>query len=306
MTSDAARDFDPALRLARFLPRTIVTSRTAGMIRRLTGVAGAISPKGGEVVRHGDNVALRVFRPSFPSSLSPGLLFIHGGGYLFGNAAMGDGFCRRAATAFGAVAASVEYRLAPQHPYPAPLEDCYAGLRWLAQQPGVDEGRIAIVGESAGGGLAAALTLLAKERGEVLPAFQLLSYPMLDDRTNDRKDIDERLFRMWNVRSNCYGWGAYLGSAAADVPALAAPARYKDLAGLPPTWIGVGANDLFYDEDAAYAARLSAAGVPCTLYVVPGAYHGFDQVEARSTTSRNYRNAQFRALSTALVVAEGI
>ncbi|MFE4499662.1 alpha/beta hydrolase [Rhodococcus sp. NPDC056743] len=301
MTSDpVATDFDPALKLARFLPRTVITRRTAGLLRRLTSLGALVPPKGGEVVRCDENVSLRVFRPDLPDNLSPGVLFIHGGGYLIGSAAMGDGMCRRIATQLGAVAASVEYRLAPQHRYPAPLEDCYTALLWLAEQHDVDSSRIAVAGESAGGGLAAALTLLAKERGEVLPAFQVLSYPMLDDRTNTRTDFDESRFRVWSLRSNRYGWSAYLGSAMTDVPPLAAPARYEDLTGLPPAWIGVGTNDLFYDEDVAYAKRLIDAGIPCTLFEVRGAYHGFDQIEARSGPARDYRSEQLRALAAGL------
>lgn len=301
MTSDpVATDFDPALKLARFLPRTVITGRTAGLLRRLTGLGALVSPKGGEVVRCDENVPVRVFRPGAPDILRPGVLFIHGGGYVIGSAAMGDGMCRNIAAKLGAVAASVEYRLAPQHPYPAPLEDCYRALRWLADQPDVDSSRIAVVGESAGGGLAAALTLLAKERGDVLPAFQLLSYPMLDDRTTKRTDLDESRFRVWSPRSNRYGWSAYLGSSITDVPPLAAPARYEDLTGLPPTWIGVGTNDLFYDEDVRYAKRLIDAGVPCTLFEVPGAYHGFDQIEARSTPARDYRREQLEALAAVI------
>ncbi|MGW0041476.1 alpha/beta hydrolase [Rhodococcus sp. NPDC003348] len=293
--------FDPALRFARFLPRTVVTPRTAGPMRWLTQRAGVVPPRGGEVVHVDANVTVRVFRPKSVPRPAPGLLFIHGGGYLIGSAAMGDHLCRRVSKHLGAVAASVEYRLAPQHPFPAPLEDCYAGLRWLADRPDVDATRIAIAGESAGGGLAAALALLARDRGEIEPAFQLLSYPMLDDRTTERTDVDGRLLRVWSTASNRYGWHSYLGPAAGgEVPPLAAPARHENLVGLPPAWIGVGTHDLFHDEDVAYAARLNDAGVPCTLHVVPGAYHGFDLVEGRSAISRTYRREQLRALASHL------
>jgi acetyl esterase/lipase len=174
----------------------------------------------------------------------------------------------------------VEYRRAPEHPFPTPLEDCYTALQWLARQPDIDPARIAIGGESAGAGLAAAVALLAKERGEIHPVLQLLSYPMLDDRTTTRTDIDPRRLRIWSPGSNRFGWRAYLGPATADggVSPLAAPARYDDLAGLPPAWIGVGTNDLFHDEDVTYARRLQQAGVASTLHVVPGAYHNFDSM----------------------------
>ena len=197
---------------------------------------------------------------------------------------------------------SVEYRLAPEHPFPTPLEDCYAALRWLARQADIDPARIAVGGASAGGGLAASLTLLAKERGEIRPVLQLLSYPMLDDRTTTRTDIDPQRLRLWSPHSNRFGWRAYLGPAtgAGNVPPLAAPARYDDLSGLPPAWIGVGTNDLFHDEDATYARRLQQAGVDCTLHVVPGAYHNFDAIEPRTGLSQAFVEAQTTALDEAL------
>ncbi|MGW0178973.1 alpha/beta hydrolase [Nocardia sp. NPDC003345] len=293
--------FHPELRRARFLPRTVVTPRTLGFIRRVTARSGRARPVGGTIERVDDRVTVRVFRPAGVTGPAPGLLFVHGGGYVIGNAAMGDRFCRMVADRLGVVAASVEYRLAPEHPYPTPLDDCYAGLRWLAGQSQVDPGRLAVAGESAGGGLAAALTLLARERGEIRLAFQLLSYPMLDDRTSARAEGDPRRLRMWSRRNNRFGWSSYLGAAAAgEIPDLAAPGRCADLSGLPPAWIGVGSNDLFYDEDVDYAARLRAAGVSCTLYEVPGAYHGFDLVEPGTGVSRVYRNAQLTALADAL------
>ena len=259
-------------------------------------------PKGGDVVRCDANVSVRVFRPTAPDIPRPGVLFIHGGGYVIGSAAMGDGMCRNIAAQLGAVAASVEYRLAPHHPYPAPLEDCYRALRWLADQPDVDSSRIAVVGESAGGGLAAALTLLAKERGDVLPAFQLLSYPMLDDRTTKRTDLDESRFRVWSPRSNRYGWSAYLGSSITDVPPLAAPARYEDLTGLPPTWIGVGDLDALYDESVAYAQRLNDADVPCHLVTVPGMYHGADAIAPNAPSMKDFRASMVEHLRKYLEV----
>ncbi|MBF6204220.1 alpha/beta hydrolase [Streptomyces gardneri] len=229
------------------------------------------------------------------------MLFIHGGGYVLGTASLGDHFCRRVAARLGAVAASVEYRRAPRHRFPAPLEDCYAALRWLAAQPDVDAERIAIVGESAGGGLGAVLALLAGERAEVRPVLQALSYPMLDDRTAERTDIDPRRLRMRSQRHNRLGWRAYLGPVAnGPVPPLAAPARYVDLSAAPSAWIGVGTNDLFYDENIAYADRLRQAGVPCTLHEVRGGYHGFELIEHRAPVSRAFSRARMTALDEAL------
>lgn len=299
MTSETG--FHPDLRRARFLPRTVVSPRTLRVIRALSGRAGNRPPAGGTIERVDSNVTVRVFRPAPTPRPAPGLLFVHGGGYVIGNAAMGDRFCATVAARLGVVAASVEYRLAPEHPYPVPLEDCCAGLRWLAGQPGVDRDRIVIAGESAGGGLAVALALSARDRGEVRPVLQLLSYPMLDDRTTARTDIDARRLRLWSVPANRFGWRSYLGDLGpGPVPPLAAPGRSGDLAGLPPAWIGVGTHDLFYDEDLAYAARLRGAGVPCTLHEVPGAYHGFDLVEHAAPVSRAFRSAQLGAIGKAL------
>ncbi|MFC8527170.1 alpha/beta hydrolase [Nocardia sp. NPDC057227] len=240
---------------------------------------------------------MRVFRPAPAAEPAPAMLYLHGGGLVMGSAALGDRFCRLVAGELGFLTASVEYRLAPEHPYPVPLQDCYAGLRWLAGQPGVDPARIAIAGESAGGGLAAALTLMARDRGEIVPALQVLSYPMLDDRTTARTDFDARRLRMWSPASNRFGWRSYLRHAGSEIPALAAPARAEDLSELPPAWIGVGTRDLFHDENADYAQRLRAAGVPCELHVVPGGYHSFDSLESRTPIARDFLSRRLAFLS---------
>lgn len=299
--AEQADAFDPELRGARLLPRTVISPHTLSLIRGLTGFAGRRQPTGATITRIDANVSVRMFRPPSSQHPVPGLLFIHGGGYVMGTAAMGDHFCRRAADHVGVVAASVEYRLAPEHPFPTPLEDCYMALRWLARQPEVNAGRIAVAGESAGGGLAAALAVLARQRGEVRPVLQVLSYPMLDDRTTNRIDIDTHGLRMWSPANNRFGWRAYLGPTAnGAVPPLAAPARNPDLSGLPRAWIGVGTNDLFHDEDVDYARRLEQAGVPTTLHIVPGAYHGFDLIHRGAPPSRAFFQARLAALAGAL------
>jgi acetyl esterase/lipase len=297
-----AHPFNPQLRAARFLPRTVITARTLPALRVLTKLAAITRRPDARVVSVDANVSVHVFRPTSARPRAPALLWIHGGGMVLGDAAQDSGFCRGVADQLNIVVVSVEYRLAPEHPFPAPLEDCYAALQWLARQPDIDPARIAIGGASAGGGLAAALALLAKERGEIRPVLQLLSYPMLDDRTTTRTDIDPRRLRLWSPASNRFGWRAYLGPATADgdAPPLAAPARYDDLSGLPPAWIGVGSNDLFHDEDVAYARRLQQAGVASTLHVVPGAYHNFDSIEAKAAISRAFVKAQTTALDEAL------
>ena len=148
---------------------------------------------------------------------------------------------------------------------------------------------MAIGGGSAGGGLTAALALLARDRGEVPVAAQLLVYPMLDDRSADRTDLDSTGYRLWNQSSNKFGWASYLGDADPDI---AVPARRQDLSGLPPAWMGVGTLDLFHDEDLAYAERLEAAGVPCEVDVVQGAFHGFDALAAKAQVSQSFFNSQ--------------
>ncbi|UGQ12497.1 alpha/beta hydrolase [Yinghuangia sp. ASG 101] len=302
--------FHRDLRKARFLPRTApIGPRALGVLRKLSTLTMDRPPSNGLIARVNADVSVRVFRSSWARHPAPALLWIHGGGYVLGSASQDDRGCRHLAHRLGIVVASVEYRLAPEHPFPTPLEDCHAALLWLAAQPDVDPARVAIGGASAGGGLAAALTLLAKERatepGAVSPVFQLLAYPMLDDRTAARTDIDQSGMRMWNQTSNRIGWRAYLGEAADhNVPPLAAPARYKDLSGLPPAWIGVGSNDLFHDEDIAYAERLREAGVATTLHVVPGAYHGFDRMEPKAGVSRAFLEAQSTALRDAGIAGD--
>jgi acetyl esterase/lipase len=282
--------FHPDLRrIARFVPRQLVSASTLPLWQRLTRLHGRRVPKDVEVLTLTSGVGMRLYRPANPSGPTPALLWIHGGGYVLGSAAQDDRLCRRFADALGATVASVDYRLAPQHPYPTPLEDCYSALTWLAGLPAVDPARVAIGGASAGGGLAAALALLARDRDEVALVAQLLVYPMLDDRSGSAAGLDHPGHRLWTQTSNRFGWAAYLGDAD---PAVAVPARRDDLSGLPPAWIGVGTLDLFHDEDLAYAERLRAAAVPCQVEVVPGAFHGFDQIVAKAQVSRSFVESQ--------------
>ncbi len=222
---------------------------------------------------------------------------------MIGSAAQDDHLCRAFARELGIVVAAPDYRLAPEHRFPVPLEDCYRALGWLASQPDVDPTKVAIGGASAGGGLAAALALRARMDGAIPIAFQLLTYPMLDDRTATRTDIDETFVRLWNNAANRLGWESYTGCPAGspEVSPMAAPGRCQDFTGLPPAWIGVGTLDLFHDESIAYADGLRAAGVPCAVEVVDGAFHGFDVVSKSPVVSR-FRQAQISALASALGV----
>jgi acetyl esterase/lipase len=215
-----------------------------------------------------------------------------------GTAQQDDALCPRFSRKLGVTVASVEYRLAPEHPYPAPLEDCYSALTWLAGLPAVDPQRVAIGGASAGAGLAAALALLARDRGEVTPSFQLPAYPMPDDRSS--LTAENPNYRLWNTRSNQFGWTAYLGDAD---PRIAVPGRRDDLNGVAPAWIGVGTHDLFHDEDLAYAERLRAAGVPCQVEVVSGVFHGFDLVVPKAQVSQRFFDSQCESLRFSLATA---
>ncbi|OBJ82804.1 alpha/beta hydrolase [Mycobacterium asiaticum] len=296
MAATANDEVHPDLRrLARIAPRRLVGPRTLRLMRALMPLNDGRTPRGVEVLTLGSGVGVRLYRPTGVTEPGPALLWIHGGGYVIGNAKQDDQLCMRFCRALGVTVASVDYRLAPEHPYPVPLEDCYSALAWLAKLPAVDPARIVIGGASAGGGLAAALALLARDRGEITPVFQLLVYPMLDDRSASAP-ADAR-HRLWDPRANEFGWAAYLGDAD---PSAAVPGRREDLSGLPPAWIGVGTHDLFHDEDLAYADRLRAAGVPCDVQTVPGAFHGFDLVLPKVSVSQQFFRQQCDAVRTAL------
>jgi len=231
-----------------------------------------------------------------------GYLHIHGGGYLFGAPEGSDLSNLLIASKLGVAVLSVDYRLAPEHPIPAPLEDCYAGLAYLhehAEELGLDVSRIGIGGESAGGGLAAALAIKARDAGKYAVCFQALTYPMLDDRTGSEQSPGDPLVGefVWTRQLNQYGWNRYLGDAERAAPQV--PARLGSYAGLPPTWMFTATMDLFRDENIDYARRLMEAGVSCDLLVYPGACHGFQFVEG-SKISKRYRKDFMEALERGL------
>ena len=244
------------------------------------------------VVGGDPEVKLRVYRRKGNDSVLPCVYAIHGGGYVMGSYEMEDLRFDSWCTSLGLVGVSVEYRLSPETPYPGPLEDCYSGLRWVfehAEQLGIDPVRTGICGTSAGGGLAAGLALLARDRGEVQPAFQMLIYPMLDDRQvtpSSRWDVP-----VWSPANNEFGWRSYLGDLYGTdrIPPFAAPARAEDLSRLPPASVWVGTADGFCDEDIIYAQRLNQAGVPTELHVYPGAPHGFDAFSPNAPVARRCR-----------------
>jgi triacylglycerol lipase len=227
-------------------------------------------------------VSVRIYTPREGEILRPCIFHIHGGGFVAGSAAMLDPMHRALALEVNCVILSVDYRLAPETPFPGGIEDCYAALAWLfneAPRLGVDSSRIGVMGESAGGGLAAALTLLARDRREYHLVFQHLIYPMLDDRTCVASDPHPYTGEyIWTPHNNSFGWSALLNAPPGSdgVSMYAAPARAADLSGLPRAFISTGALDLFLEEDLEYARRLMRHGVPVEMHVYPGAYHAFD------------------------------
>jgi acetyl esterase/lipase len=234
-------------------------------------------------------VGVRVHRPAGMTDALPCVYSMHGGGYVMGshlgNDSRFDAWCPE----LGCVGVAVDYRLAPETPFPGPLEDCYSGLKWVhehAAELGVDPTRIGVMGGSAGGGLAAALALLARDRAEIPLAFQLLNYPMLDDRQiTPSSQVDTPI---WSPHNNRFAWTAYLGEAYGgdDISPYAAAARASDLAGLPPAFVIVGDLDCLLDEDVDYARRLIAAGVPTDLHVLAGAPHAFDSMMPDTNVAR--------------------
>ena len=239
------------------------------------------------------------------STASAAMLYLHGGGMIASleqTAPVYDVVVRQYVSRSGVPALVVDYRVAPEHPHPTPVEDCYAALQWLeahAAELNVDPTRLAVCGDSAGGGLAAGVALLARDRSGPQLALQLLIYPMLDDRNVVPDPQLQPEFLVWNYEDNMTGWGALLGDASggAEVPPYAAPARAADLTGLPPAYIDVGDLDIFRDEDVDYARRLLAAGVPTELHVYPGCPHGFEMVAGDLPVSRQALDNRVRRLA---------
>jgi acetyl esterase/lipase len=239
------------------------------------------------------SVRVRIYRPEKSRARLPAMLWIHGGGYIFGDLDQEDALCRRNALAWKCVIVSVEYRLAPECHYPEPLEDCYTALKWLAANCAelkADSTRIAIGGASAGGGLAAGLSLLARDRAEVKSIFQLLLYPMLDDCNVKPAGPKTPDAIMWTRAANLVGWRSYLGyePGRTGVSCYASAYRATDLAGLPPTYIAVGDLDLFASENIGYGRRLVESGVPTELHVYPGGPHAFDMLAPEADIARRF------------------
>jgi acetyl esterase/lipase len=279
-----APELDHELRpLAGAAPDLTLDDSTLPTLRgALADMAPGTGPSAGvtrtdHLVDEGTGVVVSVHRPAEASGPRPCVYSMHGGGYVLGDRRMDDQRLDHWCLRFGCVGVSVEYRLAPEHPFPAAHEDCLAGLAWVfghAAELGVDPARVGLAGVSAGGGLAAALALAARDRAIPI-RFVMLEAPMLDDRQITASSQYDDLV-IWSSASNSFGWRAYLAGLDSDVPAEAAPARAKDLSGLPPTFVCVGGADGFRDESIDYALRLGQAGVPTELHVYPGVPHGFE------------------------------
>jgi len=271
-----------------------VNDAVSQTVRGVAGPAGA------------PDITLTIYTPRYANGPRPCIYHIHGGGYVGSSAAQLEPLHRPAAFDLNCVIISVDYRLAPENPFPASIEDCYAGLAWTfahASELSVDRNRVGVMGESAGGGLAAALALLVRDRGEYRLAFQHLIYPMLDDRTCVVAEPNPVAGEfIWTAHNNRFGWTSLLGHqpGGPNVSPYAAAARATDLSGLPPAFIACPTLDLFIEEDVAYATRLARAGVPVELHVYPGGFHGFDIFGGDAPISvrarRDSRDALRRAL----------
>ncbi|MFE3031795.1 alpha/beta hydrolase [Streptomyces canus] len=244
-------------------------------------------------------ISLLICRPVAPAPAGTGrpvIYHVHGGGMVIGNNRVGVDGPLSWAKELDAVVVSVEYRLAPEHPHPAPVEDVYAGLVWTSEHAGEiggDPERIVIAGASAGGGLSAALALLTRDRKGPRPLGQLLMCPMLDDRNDSPSTYQMAGLGVWDRTANETGWTALLGAlrGGPDVPAYAAPARAEDLSGLPPAFLDVGSAETFRDEVVTYASRIWQAGGVAELHVWPGGFHGFDGFAPQAALSQAARAA---------------
>ncbi|MGL6237163.1 MAG: alpha/beta hydrolase [Segniliparus sp.] len=278
-----------------------VEARRANATRVFQHIGAASPAAEGVAVDHhalvasdGAEIALRWYRPAAGHGQSA-VLYLHGGGMIMGWDVIGaayDGVVRRYVAESGVPMLVVDYRTAPEHPHPTPVEDCYSALVWLAghaAELGLDTGRIGVMGDSAGGGLAAGVSLMARDRGGPAIAQQLLVYPMLDHRTPDPDPVLAPML-IWGYEDNITGWSALLGeNRDAEHGAslgYAAPARAEDLTGLPPAYIDVGDLDFFLFEDLAFAGRLAAAHVPVELHLHPGCPHGFEMFAPEAGVSR--------------------
>lgn len=254
---------------------------------------------------HGDELQLRIYTPAHTETAEkPALLWIHGGGMILGSPEGDDRLCADFAIRAGCIVVSPNYRLAPEHPYPAGLEDCYTTLEWIsseAEAQKIDRSRIAVGGASAGGGLAAGLALLTRDRQGPKLCFQMPLYPMLDHRNVTPSSYEITHPSVWNRAHNVAAWEMYLGQdLKVNVPVYASPNLAADLADLPPAYVCVGELDLFRDEIMDYVARLARAGVQVEFHLYPGCYHASEHVVPEAESSQRIRNEYIERLTQAL------
>ncbi len=310
-SSDRYKGVDPELVAAvRSWTQLVLTPETLAAARRAPLLPPLPQPMPQPIERHipgaagSPDVHITIVDPAPERKNKPVFLHTHGGGYVLPNSGLYP-LIQSIARDCGCVVVSVDYRMAPDAHFPSSLDDNYAGLLWTyrnADELGIDRTRIAIGGESAGGGHAAALAIRARDLAEVPVIFQCLLYPMLDDRTGSSRPVPSSMGKfIWNAQCNRFGWTALLGVPAGSmkVPAGSVPARVENLAGLPPAWIGTGSIDLFAEEDIAYAGRLLAAGVPTELAVFPGGYHAFDIIVPQAGVSKRFTASWTSALRRA-------
>ena len=287
------RETLPAMRASWAPPPLLDAPAPAVALQTIPGLAGA------------PDVAVEVIGAKPSTSGRPAILHIHGGGMISGRARNMTAFCQTLSAEFDAVVVNVDYRLAPETPFPGPVFDNYAALEWMAANAGplgIDPARIAVMGESAGGGLAALVGLMARDRGKVRVRHLVMLYPMLDDRTGSTRTAPPHIGTVgWSAQANRFGWSCFLGvpAGSAKVPENSVPARVADVEGLASSFIGVGALDLFVEEDLDFARRLIAAGVPTRVHVTPGAFHAFDFVVPQARVSREFTQAWKSSLHAA-------
>jgi acetyl esterase/lipase len=285
-----------------------VESRRKNLTAGMAAIAASRQPMSGidrtdVVIAAGDGAQLRLSWYTSATSDPPGsaVLYLHGGGFIVPLLPIYDDVMREYTKRSGVPMLLVDYRVAPEHPHPTPVDDCYTALCWLANNAselGVDPKRIAVMGESAGGGLAAGVALMARDRGGPALALQLLIYAMLDDRTIGPDPHLPPEYLVFGYDDNQTGWGALLGAAwrGRDVSPYAAPARATDLSGLPETYVDVGDLDILRDENIEYARRLMAAGIPTELHVVPGLPHGFEMAAPDAAATQRVMASRLRRL----------
>ena len=288
-----------------------VNGDTLAMLRNIPVSPARDTPSFEEVFikREGSEDALRllIIKPKIdvPTQGLPALLYMHGGGFVFGSPETILPTMQRFAEDVGCIIVLPAYRLAPEFPFPAALNDNYLALSWMHEQAAkleIDSSRIATGGDSAGGGHAAVLNIAVRDRGEFSPLYQFLIYPMLDDRMGSSRSPEAHSGEfIWTADNNVFGWSAYLGCAAgtSDVPAGSVPARQKDLSGLPPTLIAVGNLDLFAQENVEYGKRLAEQGVAVETKIFDGAYHGFNVIAPDAAISREFHAFCVKGLKTA-------